>query len=266
MRTLSGVLLSFSFWVFCLLPNAAFAQTTNEQPFDLNSAWLITVNGTARSFVLQLSGGTRQGETGRLVLNAIFSFPRGKPTPISAELVESTQGRTLLLVTPIESKIVAVQEKDGSFTGTMTLKNGQAPGITVKRLSEAEFAEVKPQQDEGFAIKQVAANVPASCAAFIGGWTGKWRNYATGQWGDPRWIWVAEIDEKCIAKYSYEYGPEKPKNLKSAEIKGGALAVTCGGGQGTCTFTNHGDELWVAYTGSDGSNSTVFRKVTDKDK
>ncbi len=264
MRALS-ILFSVFFSVFSSLPSIGFAQMkassdsitlaalTSQLPFDLNSSWLITVVGSDRTLTLQLSGGTKQGDTGKVALNAALGLPRLQPLPISAEMIETAQGRTLSLITRLGGKVVASQNPDGTFNGTITDANGQSRAVSIRKLAETELAALQPQREAGFSVKPVAADVPVACAAFIGGWTGNW-GYG------KRWLWIGEIDAKCVVKFIYGTQQKPSGKIQSAEIKDGKFAFPCGGAGGTCYFTNHGDELWAGYGGSDGQNSTVFQK------
>jgi hypothetical protein len=279
----SVVLLSF---LISVLPGAAFAQAkpsgddvvvptaTNLSSFNLNSSWLISITGGNRVLTLHLSGGTKQGDAGKLVLAATLGLPGLQPLPVTAELTETARGRDLFVATRLGGKIVATQNQDGTFTGTITDANGQERAIGIRQYTEKELADnqLRPdrnpamaqgRQEEVFAIKTPAVDVPAACAAFIGGWKGVFMDPVSRVNFDPHWLWVTEINEKCIARYSYEYSPEKPKAFKSEEIKNGELTVLCGGGRGYCTFTSHGDALWVSYRGNSGAgNNAVFRKVS----
>ena len=68
-----------------------------------------------------------------------------------------------------------------------------------------------------------------------------------------------EIDSNCMARYAYLFNSRPPTRLESAEIKKGELSVSCG--NGTCTFEVHGDEIWGRYSGSEGTNSVVKKKI-----
>lgn len=99
-------------------------------------------------------------------------------------------------------------------------------------------------------------DVPASCAAFSGRWSGTW-GYGIGQ----QWLWVASIDANCSARVAYLANSDVPSAFQTLEIKDGKLSLVCGG-RDTCTFSAKGDELNAAAYGNSGANNTaVFKKL-----
>lgn len=229
----------------------AYAQPSLTQlKTELISAWLVTVDGEERTRTLKITG-VEQKDPGIFPLEAAYGWTDGNQTPIRAEISQTGSERTLLITTQPGSKIAATQQSDGIFIGIFTSTSGQTKGLRVERLSEAELLNAKSRLNAPPAIEKPAANVPASCAPFIGGWTGDW---GFGQ----RWLWVVGIDVDCIAKYSYS---PRTKDFKRAEIGKGVLSFLCGTTGGTCFFEYHGDELWGRYSGPDGTNTSVFKKI-----
>ncbi len=107
------------------------------------------------------------------------------------------------------------------------------------------------------AIQQPGADVPASCARFVGGWTGTWPFY--GQ----TWFWVAEVDANCVAKCAARTSPAFPDAFQTCEIKGDLL--TRKKPDGLEYYEMRGDELWARFVGSQ-NNNTVFRKFQPSEK
>lgn len=234
-----------------LFHSAAISQEKMAETVAImpGSSWVVLVSGENRARLFRVSG-IKQSTPDAVSLDATYGWADGNLTPVKAEVMAIFDEPTLLITTQAESKLVATLKSNGTFSGTFSPPNNSpAKGLEVRRVSGEELsAMLNPK------IQPAGSDVPASCASFIGGWKGVWTGY------DMRWLWIAEINTKCTAKYSW--GPERLGNLKSAEIKEGELKIPCGGSGGACFFTNHGDELWGRYAGSDGYNNAVFRKVT----
>lgn len=231
----------------------AYAQPSLAQlKTELVSAWLVTVDGEERTRTLKITG-VDQKDSGIFPLEAVYGWTDGNQTPIRAEINQIGQERTLLLTTQPGSKIAATQKSDGNFVGTFTSTSGQTRGLKIERLSESELTKIKSQLNAAVpTIETPAANVPASCAAFLGGWTGAWRGY------DPNWLWVVAIDNECTSKYSWR---PRSKNFRVTKIENGVLSFPCGPSGGVCFFEHHGNELWGRYSGPDGTNTSVFKKA-----
>ncbi|MDP2816462.1 MAG: hypothetical protein Q8O19_07265 [Rectinemataceae bacterium] len=258
MKTITPLFLLFFSTFFILFSPAAIAQdkVISQLQAEFVSSWLVTVDNEDRSRTLRISGLKEDSPSFSLDaiynLDAIYGWTDGNQTPIKAELIVTAgEKHTIHITTQPGSKIDAVQGLDGIFVGTFTAANGGAKGVTIKKLSENALAETKAQIAEGPVVDRPTANVPTSCAKFIGGWTGDW---GFGK----RQLWITAIDASCSAKYSYS---PQTKTFKYVGIKDGNLSFQCGSSGGTCFFEHHGDELWGRYAGSDGDNTAVFRKI-----
>lgn len=254
-RVLSLVLFALLPSLFLSQPAFAQALTATQAQEQLVGAWLVTVSGESRTRTLRIIGATPNGSG--YSLDAVYGWTDGNQTPVRAEIVATAEKPQMLITTQPGSKIDTRQNANGAFVGTFTSVNGNVKEITIEKSSEDMLAKAKQAMPSPTIIQPTDA-VPAVCAAFIGRWKGAWPNNMTGRSGDPRWLWVTEIDEKCTAKFAYQYDPSAPRNLQSGEIKDGQLITPCT--KGTCTFTSRGGDLWVDYKGSDGWNTTVFRK------
>ncbi len=106
---------------------------------------------------------------------------------------------------------------------------------------------------------QPGPEIPQACAAYYGGWAGKW-SIDQG----PMRLWVHSIKADCSAKTSYMNSEslEMPPEFRTREIgKDGTFSISCGD-TGTCTFQAKGDELWGRYHNSSGGRNTiVMRKI-----
>lgn len=266
----------FFITLISLIFSISFAQTktpdnntvpsveTNQLPFDMTSSWRMAVSRDERAQALQIPEGINRDNTKKFFLNTISGFTKGELVKVSAEMIETAQSRILLLTFATGNKLIAVQKQEGIFEGTLTTTNGQALSAKIQKLTEKEIGEIAANSTASrakSAIKLPAADVPASCAGFIGGWTGSWPHY--GQ----TWLWVVEIDANCIATYAHRGGPNFPSAsvFKKAEIAKGVLSSPKDDG-GIDSFELHGNELWALHRGSDGNNNTVFRKVSIETK
>ena len=102
-------------------------------------------------------------------------------------------------------------------------------------------------------------DIPQACAAYYGGWAGKW-SIDQG----PIRLWVHSIKPDCSAKTSYmvRESLEMPPEFRTREIsKDGTFSFACGD-SGTCIFQAKGDELWGSYKNPfGGTNTIVLRKI-----
>lgn len=237
--------------VFCALllcATGAFSQgmpSAAQLQSDLVASWMVTVHGETRTRMLQVTSVTSTSSGSEV--QAIYGWSDGKLTPVKAEVMMAADKLTLVITTPPGSKIVAALDEEGDFTGTFTPPSGQAKKVSLSRISAQNVAELRTPK-----VIPAGADVPPACAAFLGGWTGRWSGY------EQRYLWITEVDANCVAKYSY--GAQPGKGNKTVDLKSGTLTFTCGSSSGSCQFSPHGDELWGSYSGSDGTNQTVFRK------
>ncbi|SFB86850.1 hypothetical protein SAMN05216344_104225 [Polaromonas sp. OV174] len=133
------------FWAFrCLLVLLLFARVdtvsaqsgqpaVNPPQSDLIASWVVTVADEPRQRSLIIRG-VATGTNGAFLLDATYGWLDGKRSPIRGEMTQSGTERRLELVTPADSKIVAKQLTDGSFTGTFTSKNGVVKPVKLERL------------------------------------------------------------------------------------------------------------------------------------
>lgn len=270
MKRLIATVISVLLSIASALPNTSCAQTkagesaapsgeANQLPFDMASSWRMTVRRDGRSQVVQIPEGINRDNTKKFLLNTISTFTKGELVNISAEMIETSRGRVLVLTPETGNKITVLQNKDGNFEGTLTTAKGLILGIQIEKLTAKEISEIAANSAASrteSAIKLPGADVPASCAGLIGGWTGRWPHY--GQ----TWLWVIEIDANCMVKYAHRGGPKFPDAsvFKKTQVTKGVLLSPKDDG-GVDTFELHGDEVWARHTGPDGNNSTVFSKI-----
>lgn len=262
MKSIEGILLCTFCTIISLTSSSSFGQQKSiiQLQSELVSPWIVTVEGEARTRTLRITGGAQKPD-GSLLLEAVYGWTDGNQTPISATASQSSQQSTLQFSTQSNSRIVATQTALGIFEGAFTDKNEQTKPIRIQKVSEAELqlkiSAAKSARASAI-ITKPPADVPATCAAFSGRWTGTW-GYGIGQ----QWLWLASIDAKCTAKVAYLATNGMPTGYKTIEIKDGKLSVVCGGSD-TCTFNVVGEELYaVAYGITGSNNNAVFKKLPD---
>lgn len=246
------VRMAVAFAILCV--ETAYAQPTlTHLQSELISSWLVTVEGENRTRTLRIKE-VAQKTADTFLLDAEYGWSDGRQTAVKAEVNQIAQERKLILTTQADSRIVAVQAPNGTFAGTFTLKNGATKAISIEKRSEDALRSVVNSASSAVpTIEKAAADVPASCASFLGGWSGNWPNIGRV------WLWVVAVDAKCVAKYSYGRSSTVPKDFKTAEIKEGVLTLPRP--PGTSYFEIRGDEIFGRYSGSDGDNSATMQKV-----
>lgn len=251
MKIALGLMLALVFFV----AGSVHAQSTLSQlQSDTVSSWLGTIEGDAKGRTLRIKGVSQKTDE-IFVLEADYGFFDGKQTSIKAEISQIGQERKLTLVTQSDSLIVATQAPNGAFVGTFTLKNGVTKPIRIDKISETDLqVKVSAAQRSASVLTPPEADVPATCAAFFGLWSGVW---SQGNFG-TLWLRVAGVDANCIAKITYSGGI-----IETTEIKQGVLSFLCNKStRGTCNFERHGDDLWGSYHNpAGGTNNGVFRKT-----
>jgi len=236
----------------------AHAQTSVAQlQTELISAWLVTVEGEVRTRTLRISGVEKK-EEGKFLLDSVYGWTDGNQTVVKVEISQTAQERTLLLTTQPGSKIAVTQKSDGAFVGTFTTPNGETKGVVLEKLSDVELLALRSRMKAPTAIVKPTDDVPPSCSAFSGKWTGRWGSGNAGQ----AWLWVANIDSKCSAKISYLSSNRTPTSYETVVIKDGVLEWVCNKSTGgTCILKIKGDDIWGSYSNTSGGfNSAVFKK------
>lgn len=231
------------------------AETIAAQPQNsLAGSWLVTVKGENRTRTLIVSG--EAATSNGAALQAAYGMSNERQGPVVAEIRMAENQRQLVLVTQTNTKIVAIEQPDGNFQGTFTLKNGNVKEVSIIRMSATEaqqIAQLKPTST----IQVPGADVPAACAAFSGGWGGEWplQGFIS--------LWVVSIDSNCVAKVAYGRSVKPPtlkQTLSAAPIKTGALYLQRPDG-GTTTFELKSDALSASYAGPGGANSAIMRRL-----
>jgi hypothetical protein len=218
----------------------------------LVATWIVEIQGEARTRTMNIRDAEKK-QDGTWVLDATYGWSDSRQTSVKAELTTKADQFRLELTTQANSVIVAQGSDLQKLTGTFTARSGAVKPVTLEQISADTLA--KRVAANRPAIIQATPDVPAECAALIGGWTGHW-----GMHGGEQWLWVVEVNAACVAKYQIGrtgyWGP-----FDTAVIQKGVL-TTAGAQGGTINWERHGDELWASYSGPGGiSTSAVHKKV-----
>jgi hypothetical protein len=119
-----------------LVAHGPAARAQGQEPDDLISPWLVTVQGEARTRTLKVNGVTAKPD-GTYVLDAVYGWSNGAAAAIKAEVSQTPAGRKLTLTTQANSVISATQSADGSFSGTFTDVNGNSKPVKLVMVSES---------------------------------------------------------------------------------------------------------------------------------
>lgn len=249
----------YRFILLCVfLPmQAVFAQPSGGDELaqlqqHLVSPWAITIEGdsvrlvviikglsvtTGSAFALDTAYGQVGGNKGRLKEAFLFAEP---------------QGRKLLLTTSAGNKMEVAQKSEGVFEGTFTTAKGVVRPVVLTKISAQAL---RAKEDEIWVEKTAKPkpDVPASCAGFLGRWTGDWPYY-----GRTR-LWVSDIDANCVAKYAHLDDDSFPMSFSSVTIKDGVLADTDAQGNGNYYELRNG-ELWARHQEPGRRNNAFFRR------
>jgi len=249
--------------LFMLVVTMSEATDTNIEKIqkDVVGSWIVDVDGETRLRTLNIKGA-EPGQDGVCILNSTYGWTDGAQTAVSTKLVVKPDGYSLLLTTQANSRISAEYSSTDLFSGTFSWSSGKVKAVRLERLSAEEIskrASIQMATRMKLTIKQPAADVPASCASFVGGWTGNWPGY--GQ----TWLWIVEVNANCVAKCTNRSTSAFPDAFQSCEIKGGVLARQKS--EGMEYYELHGDELWARFVPTSGyHNNTVFRKFQSSEK
>lgn len=230
---------------------------------EMLSAWLVTVEGEARTRTLRISG-VEQAESGRLILEAVYGMTDGNQTAVRAEILQTDRIRTLFIVTQPGSKLSASQTSNGVFIGTFAATNGQTKGLKIEKITDAEFVKLRERTtaSSGPKITPPGSDVPKECVAWIGGWSGEWQAIGFRNQGQ---LWVRSVDKDCNASIA----SSGPMDWKTHNVKNGRISdVFCNRNTGgMCRFEISSDlsTLNANYTNTAGGrNWGSFTRISPK--
>jgi hypothetical protein len=239
------------------LPLALNAQTqaASAATDTLVGTWLVTVAGEPVTRTLVISE-VAQTEGGAL-LSAKYGLSTGKPGPIEARLAKSGDKRLLLLTTQAASVISAMEQPDGTYLGTFTLKNGIVKEVSIAKPGIHTQAALASSRSP-LASVPLAAETDPACGAFHGSWSGIWAQGGVGE-VVLKVIEATSISQRCTLRITYGTS----KSPITVETSGETLTFVCNRTtNGTCQFKRVGGDLWASYSNpGGGTNSAVFKKI-----
>lgn len=187
-------------------------------------------------------------------LEAKFGWLDSEQSVSNAEIRQKDSN--LILTAASGAKIAAnYSQEDRSFTGTFFSTDNKSLRVKITKISENDLQTRQPfvfTSNIHPNIEKPSADVPASCADFVGGWVGTWANSGI------TWLWVVKADNKCNVEYAYTKSPN-PKKFTKGEVKKGVLEVT--NSIGTNYFEFRGGKLFDRFVGSGVDDTLVFEKV-----
>lgn len=244
--------------LFALLPTHIVLAQTNggdelpqlQQQFL--SPWTITIEGDTVRLVVIIKGVSRTTGSAFALDTAYGQVGGNKGRLKEAFLFAEPQGRKLLLTTSAGNKMEVAQKSEGVFEGTFTTAKGVVRPVVLTRVSTQALRD---REDAIWAEKTAKPkpDVPASCAGFLGRWTGDWPYY-----GRTR-LWVSDIDANCVAKYAHVNDDSFPMSFNSVTIKDGVLADADAQGNGNYYELRNG-ELWARHQEPGRGNNALFRR------
>lgn len=252
--------------LFLLLTSMSASSIANDSGIDavkreFVGSWIVEVEGEARTRTLNVMS-VKLIQDGAWVLDSTYGWTDGGQTPVSTRVTVKPGGYLLVLTTQANSVISAHYESPSNLRGLFTWSSGRARAVKLERLSTDEIAkraELLASSRIRSTIKPPSADVPASCAAFLGGWTGHW------PWYGQTWLWVVEVDATCAAKCTNRTTSVFPDSFQPCEIKDGVLARSKP--EGMEYYEVRGDELWARYVPTIGNpNSAVFKRFHTLEK
>lgn len=227
---------------------------------DLRGRWIVTVDTEAdtRTLIITEVANTSEGA----LLAARYGLTKTGQGPVEAKILLSGETRQLRFVTQASTVVTATEQADGSFSGTFARKNGVVDKVVISR-APAGMAPVALPQKDFTAMIPPAAEVPPSCSAFHGTWSGTWSQGGFAE----QFLRVHEValkDGKCSLRLSYSSSRTPVPARVEAELDGQTLSFLCNRSTGgTCIFRRSGEDLWANYTNpGGGNNSAVFRRAT----
>lgn len=232
----------------------ALAMPAGAANDSLVGTWLVMVSGEAQTRNLVISEQAPSG-TGALLM-ARYGLSGTGGAPIEARLVVNDGKRELHMTTQAATRVVAAQQPDGEFKGSFTLKNGDTRDVSIVRV-EANDPRLAGMPLQG-RIHKPAADVPADCAAFSGGWSGEWPRAGRS------YLWIISIDANCAARVAYNNRPQPPSSvqgLTATTIKGDTMSLARPDGS-TTHFQLQGNKLYARNVQASGfTNAAVMERV-----
>jgi hypothetical protein len=233
---------------------SAVAQSSGPSE-SVVGTWIVLIESESETRTLVIDNAAPI--EGGMLLAAKYNLSSRKPSPIEAKLLIADGQRKMAFTTQAASIVNAVEQPDGSFTGTFTPKSGSQRAVTIRR-ADANTTTAAPLQQDPLAEVALQPNVDPSCAAFHGNWRGNW---AQGGFSEIalRVLEATSKNDKCVLRLVYGSW----KTPITVEFSGSTLSFLCNRTtQGTCNIKPVGSDLWASYSNpSGGTNSATFRRA-----
>ncbi|MBC7608191.1 MAG: hypothetical protein H7228_01235 [Polaromonas sp.] len=121
----------------------ARAQPASPTLADLVNTWLVTVQGDVRQRTLKVMS-VRQISTDTFQADGSYGWIDAKQDKVQLKLNHSQTGLEMRFTTPANSVVVASQQSDSSFSGTITFGNDVAKPVMLRKVSEKELLAAQP--------------------------------------------------------------------------------------------------------------------------
>jgi hypothetical protein len=217
------------------------ANAAGDPESELIGLWVARLSGVSDVHIFSILDIEQKSE-GTLLLNTKFGRLNSERESIQAKIVQTSGNRKLVFTTGPGTQVEATQRPDGMFVGTLKPKGGIAAGIALRKLSAEEYERLERSAPTATPkIELPSADVPASCASFVGGWTGVMTTY--GRY----WLWVVKVTgPNCVATYSYSSSTDIPQTFKTGEIRNSVLTNPTPNGD--LTFEVEGGSINVRFS------------------
>ena len=233
---------------------------------DIVGSWIVDVVGETRTRTLNVRGA-EPGREGFWTLDSTYGWTDGGHTPISGKLVLKPQGYSIVLTTQANSVISADYSKDAKFLGTFTWSSGKVAAASLERLSAAEIgnrASALKLERIRAVMKAPGPGVSADCAAWLGGWEGRWTT--SGYTGNVRFV-VAEVTQDgtaCNLSIKLSDGLGSPPAAVPVEGRStkGFICNSSTGGYCTMKISTDGSTIDINYRNAEGGmNYAPVKKI-----
>ena len=115
------------------------AVTASAVAQDIVSLYLVTVQGEARQRKLQILT-VRDKSLDAFQAEGRYGWADAALVRVQVEVTRTPAALSLRFTTPTTALVVADRQPDGSFAGTISLKNGTIKPVVLRKISEADVA------------------------------------------------------------------------------------------------------------------------------
>ena len=163
-KTFLQILIKIALMAAALWTYPARAQPVNPTLADLVNTWLVTVQGDVRQRTLTVTA-VRKISGDIFQADGSYGWIDAKQDKVQLELTNSPTGLEMRFSTPASSLLIANQQPDSSFSGTIAFKGGNAKPVLLRKANENEL--LAAQQSEVSTQKTALRPVDPSRIRFI---------------------------------------------------------------------------------------------------